>query len=84
MITSAIFYILMAIYGLLTAVLPTGSLPAAITTSFQTILDTMHQWNSLLPINDLLIVFGLVLTFEFYMFLIGVFEWFYVKLWGSR
>lgn len=80
MIATFWLYLGYQFYSFLVSFLPSGSLPAGISTSFTTIVSYMFKFNAILPIDTLFQVLTATLVVEAAVLLLDGFLWILRKI----
>jgi len=82
MITTFFLTVLFSFLGLVLGLLPTGSLPTAITTSLEFIVGYMNTFNFFFPIQEIFVLLGVALLFELALQIFHFANWIYHKIRG--
>lgn len=81
MIIAAFVYVFYHIVEALVSILPSGgSLPASVTSTFQTLYAMLWGFDFIIPIGDLLICLGIALAWEAFLFIWGLIHWVLKKI----
>jgi len=79
MIFAPLFLILYGLLQLLVFVLPTGTLPSAVSSAFQSVIGYMYAFNTIFPIDTLIslgilgvTLEGVVLLWKLVLFVVGL------------
>jgi len=67
-------------YSILIGLLPTGTLPAGVSSSIVTIVSSMYRFNALLPVDTLFTVLAASMVFEGAMILWDIIHWIIRKI----
>lgn len=84
MIVNGFFNILYVLLLGMFALLPSSDgLPTDVSTAFATLLQQAYAWEYILPLDTLLTVAGLAVSFHFAIFVFKLFNWVLNKVRGS-
>lgn len=64
MIVSFLLKVIFSVFGFFVALLPTGTLPSGVTTSFSSLVGYMNIVNGFFPIDTLITLMGLTLAVQ--------------------
>jgi hypothetical protein len=65
-------------------ILPTGALPATISTAVNYFVSIMYRFNALFPIDTLFQVVAAFVIFEIGVFTFNLMQWTYHQIWGTK
>jgi len=83
MIATILLLIFQLLLSGLVAILPAGiSLPSQIADAVTFFTPIWSSWSSILPLNDALVIIGLIITLEGAIFSFGLADWTYKKIRG--